>query len=258
VAQDKQQLDKLTPVAEESKVSFEVCAESAEAVRAALAVGADRVELCADLAVGGITPSLGLIEWAAGLPIAVHVLIRPRGGDFVYGGDERDIMLRDIATARSAGADGVVIGALAPAGTIDKPVTAALIEAARPASVTFHRAFDETADPLRALDDVVELGADRLLTSGGAANALDGAGVIADLVRRAAGRLAIMPGGGVTAANAAEILHRSGARELHFSGRGDPAVPLPGRLAAIIAAGRGVYQNGSGASRTSQLTLSPA
>lgn len=236
MVQDKQQLDKLTPVSKE--VNFEVCAESAHGVRAAVAAGADRVELCANLAAGGTTPSLGMISWAATLPVRVHVLIRPRGGDFTYSGDERDIMLRDVAGALSAGASGIAIGALTASGSVDVRLMKSLIDAARPASITFHRAFDEAADPLAALDSVLELGADRLLTSGGAATALDGADLIAGLVRRSAGRLTILPGGGVTAANAAAILRRTGARELHFSGRGDPATPLPVRLAAIIAAAR--------------------
>jgi copper homeostasis protein len=240
VVQDKQQLDKLAPVSEESRLRFEVCTESADGVRAALAVGADRVELCADLAVGGTTASLGMIEWAVGLSagrLGVHVLVRPRGGDFVYSADERDIMLRDIAAARSAGADGIVIGALTRAGAVDVGLMASLIEAAHPASVTFHRAFDETADPLAALDDVLKIGADRLLTSGTAISALEGADLIAKLVCRSAGRLKVLPGGGVTAANAAEILRRTGARELHFSGGGSQAQSLADRLAAIIAAG---------------------
>jgi copper homeostasis protein len=237
-----QKLDKLAPVSEESRLRFEVCAESADGVRAALAVGADRVELCADLAVGGTTPSLGMIEWAVGLSagrLGVHVLVRPRGGDFVYSADERDIMLRDIVAARSAGADGIVIGALTRAAAVDVGLMASLTEAARPASVTFHRAFDETADPLAAFDDVLEIGADRLLTSGTAISALAGADLIAGLVCRSAGRLTVLPGGGVSAANAAEILRRTGARELHFSGRGPQTQPLADRLAAIIAAASG-------------------
>jgi copper homeostasis protein len=241
VVQGKQQLDKLAPIFEESQLRFEVCTESADGVRAALAVGADRIELCADLAVGGTTPSLGMTEWAAGLSagrIGVHVLVRPRGGDFVYSADERDIMLRDIVAARSAGAGGIVIGALTRARAVDLGLMASLIEAARPASVTFHRAFDETADPLAALDDVLKIGVDRLLTSGTAISALEGADLIAELVCRSAGRLTVLPGGGVTAANAAEILRRTGARELHFSGRGSQVQPLADRLAMIIAAAR--------------------
>jgi len=202
---------------------YEVCVETIDGVRAALAAGADRVELCADLSVGGITPSAGLIEWAAaaaGDRLGVHVLIRPRGGDFVYDADEEDVMARDIRAAKLAGADGVVIGALTPAGTVDAALTGRLIELARPMSVTFHRAFDETADPAAAFDDVLALGTDRLLTSGGAATALEGAGLIGELVARSAGEtFEVLAGGGVTEQTAAEIVRRTGVREIHFSAR---------------------------------------
>lgn len=223
---------------------------STAGVLAAIEAGADRVELCADLAVGGVTPSIGLVEWAvftAAGRLGVHVLIRPRGGDFVYSAAEVEVMLRDIAAAKAAGAAGIVIGALTPAGKVDRGVCARLTAAARPATVTFHRAFDETADPLAAFEDVRELGADRLLTSGGAVTALEGAGMIAELVRRSAGQPTILPGGGVTAATAAEILRRTGARELHFSGlkSGSPDQPLSVRLAGVIAAA------GSGPGRAS-------
>jgi len=217
---------------------FEVCVESADGVRAAVAAGADRVELCADLSVGGVTPSRGTIEAAvsaAGL-LPVHVLIRPRVGDFVYTEAELAVMVASIGAARRAGAAGLVIGALTTDGQVDRPACEALVAVSRPASVTFHRAFDETADPLAALDQLLALGADRLLTSGRSSDALAGAGVIAELVRRSAGRLSVMPGGGVTAANAAEIVRRTGARELHFSARPHPGDPpqLVDRIAAIM------------------------
>lgn len=219
---------------------FEVCVTSAAAVKAAIDAGADRVELCADLAVGGTTPSAGLIEWAAAAStpqLAVHVLIRPRGGGFVYTAAEASVMHRDIAFAKAAGADGVVIGALTPSGTVDVPLCAGLVAAARPLSVTFHRAIDESSDQAAALEDVLALGVDRLLTSGGAATALDGADVIAAQVRRAAGRLTILAGGGVTESAAAELVRRTGVTELHFSARanGSP-LPLAERIARIIRA----------------------
>jgi copper homeostasis protein len=217
---------------------FEVCADSPAAVLAAVSVGADRVELCSDLAVGGVTPSVGLIGWAAAL-IPAHVLIRPRGGDFVYSAAEADIMLRDIEAATAAGARGVVVGALTREGAVDLALCADLIAAARPASVTFHRAFDATADPAAAFADVLSLGADRLLTSGAAPTALDGADLIARLVARAGDQLVVLPGGGVTEATAAAIVAATGARELHFSGRSSPGTatrPLATRLSAIMAA----------------------
>ena len=224
----------------ESRVRFEACVTSADGVLAAAAAGVDRVEMCADLGVGGVTPSIGLVSWAVAAPpeLGVHVLIRPRAGDFRYSAAEADVMFRDIAAVKAAGADGVVIGALTVSGGIDVTLCSRLVAAARPMSVTFHRAFDAAADPLTAFEDVLELGVDRLLTSGAAASALDGADLIASLVKRAAGILAIMPGGGVTAANAAEILRRTAARDLHFSAQrsGNPNDPLTTRLAAIISA----------------------
>lgn len=219
---------------------YEVCVETAGGVRAALAAGADRVELCADLAAGGVTPSIGLVEWAASVTggrLGVHVLIRPRGGDFVYDADEEDVMARDIRAAKAAGADGVVIGALTPDAAVEEALTARLMSLARPMSVTFHRAFDETADPAAAFGDVLALGADRLLTSGGAATALEGAAVIAELVRRGGGTIEVMAGGGVTEHTAAEIVRRTGVRELHFSARASaPGLPLAERVARIMAA----------------------
>lgn len=227
---------------------FEVCVETAAGVRAALAAGADRVELCADLAVGGITPSAGLIEWTCSISrgaaargrLGVHVLIRPRGGDFVYDGDEEDVMARDIRAARAAGADGIVIGALTPEGAVDGPLTARLIALARPMSVTFHRAFDETPDPFSAFGDVLALGADRLLTSGGAGTALEGAGVIRELLHRSGGKIAVMAGGGVTEGTVAEVVRAAGVRELHFSARASaPGLPFAERVARIMAAAGG-------------------
>jgi copper homeostasis protein len=219
---------------------FEVCVESADGVLAALDAGADRIELCASLAVGGITPSAGLIGWAveAAAPrMAVHVLIRPRGGDFVYSAAEEDVMSRDILSARAAGADGIVVGALTPSGTVDVELTARLMVLARPLSVTFHRAFDEAADPAASFGDVLALGANRLLTSGGARTALEGAELIESLVVRSGGRLEVMAGSGVTEHTAAEILRRTGVRELHFSARASaPELPLAERIARIMAA----------------------
>lgn len=217
---------------------FEVCAESPGAVLAAVAAGADRVELCADLGAGGVTPGAGLIEWAASR-VAVHVLIRPRAGDFVYTADEVDLMFRDIAVAKAAGAAGLVVGALTASGTVDVPLCQRLAAAARPASVTFHRAFDVAADPLIAFAEVLSLGADRLLTSGAAPSALAGAGLLADLVRRAAGRLTILAGGGVTAETATELVQRTGVGELHFSARnsGPDGADLETRIRGIMVAG---------------------
>jgi copper homeostasis protein len=223
------------------KLRYEVCVESTDGVCAALAAGADRIELCADLAVGGTTPSIGLIEWAVGAAqaggMAAHVLIRPRGGDFVYSPDEADVMARDIRAAKGAGVDGVVIGALTPSGAIDVPLAARLIAVARPLSVTFHRAFDNAADPTAAFDDILELGADRLLTSGGAPTALEGADLIRSLTARSDGRIIVMAGSGVTEATAAQVVRRTSVGELHFSARASaPGLPLTTRITRIMTA----------------------
>jgi copper homeostasis protein len=229
-------------------ISFEVCTASPDGVLAALGAGADRVELCASLDAGGITPSAGLIQWAVATAagrLAVHVLVRPRPGGFAYTDAETGIMLADIAAAKAAGADGIVLGALTAAGGIDVDRCARLVAAARPASVTFHRAFDETADPVSAFGDVASLGVDRLLTSGAAPTALDGADLIAALVRRSGGRrpggpLTILAGAGVTEDNAAEIVRRTGVRDLHFSARasGQSGASLRTRIARIMSAAR--------------------
>jgi copper homeostasis protein len=199
---------------------YEICLESADDVAAAAEAGADRVELCAALFEGGITPSAGMIEQAIAAAdgrIRVHVIIRPRGGDFIYTPSEAEVMLRDIRTAKAAGADGVVIGALTPDAEIDTELCARLVEAARPLSVTFHRAFDVTRTPEKAFEDVIALGVDRLLTSGAAPSALEGADLIARLVETAAGRIIVMPAAGINERTAARVAEQTGAQELHFT-----------------------------------------
>ena len=195
---------------------LEACVDSVESALSAQAGGADRVELCDNLLEGGTTPSAGVIGLCcARLEIPVHVLIRPRGGDFVYSDLELDVMRRDIAVAREHGARGVVFGVLLPDGSIDVPRTRSLIAAARPLAVTFHRAFDFTADPDRALDDLIALGVDRVLTSGQAPTALEGTGILARLVRRAAGRIAIAAGGGLSEENMLAVIEQTGVPEVH-------------------------------------------
>ena len=198
----------------------EACCTSLEAVRAAARTGARRVELCERLEVGGVTPSEALLRavLATGA-LPVNVLIRPRGGDFFYGGEEVRQMLESIRLCATLGANGVVVGALTPAGDVDLPVMRRLVAAAREGglSVTFHRAFDETADPLAALEDVIALGCDRLLTSGHAPDAFAGRAMIGELVRRAGSRLIVMAGCGVRPGNIAQIAQDSGAPEFHSS-----------------------------------------
>ncbi len=201
---------------------LEICCGDIESVIAARQGGADRVELCCALGVGGLTPSAGMIETAVatGVP-EVNVLIRPREGDFLYTDVEMHVMLRDIRQSAEAGANGVVIGALNADGSIATGACRRLIEMARNngLSVTFHRAFDQCRDPLHSLEEIIDLGCDRLLTSGQADSALCGADLINSLQRRANGRIEIMAGSGVTPDNVAELLRVTGVREVHASAK---------------------------------------
>jgi copper homeostasis protein len=200
-------------------VIIEVAVESAEAAVAAADAGGQRIELCANLTEGGTTPSAGTIAATLSrVRVPVFVMVRPRGGDFLYSDIELDVMLRDIEAARAAGAHGIVTGALTADGSVDVARTRQLVEAARPLPVTFHRAFDLAADLGRALDMLVECGVERVLTSGGTARAGDAIPMLADLVRRARGRITVMPGGGINAANVAEIIRATGAHEIHVGG----------------------------------------
>jgi copper homeostasis protein len=197
---------------------YEICVDSVAGVRAAKAAGADRVELCAALLEGGITPSRGMICQGRRIGgIALHTMIRPRGGDFLYDDDELAIMRSDIEIAKEEGADGVVIGLLTVEGEVDAARTRELISLARPLAVTFHRAFDMTRDPLQALETLVRLGVDRVLTSGQDATVLEGLPLIAELVRRAANRIVVMPGGGITSRNVARIVAAAAPKEIHFA-----------------------------------------
>ena len=197
---------------------WEVCVDSIAGVRAAKAAGACRVELCADLLEGGITPSLGMIREARGIEgIRLHVMIRPRGGDFLYDDAEFAVMRADIEAAKAEGADGVVIGLLTEDGDVDAEPTRELLALARPLSVTFHRAFDMTRDPFAALKTLIALGADRVLTSGQEATVLEGLPLIAELMKAADERIVIMPGGGITARNVGRIVAALKPKEMHFA-----------------------------------------
>ncbi len=196
----------------------EICVDSGAGVRAAKAAGAARVELCAGLIEGGITPSRGMIRQARAVSgIKLHVIIRPRGGDFLFDDDEFEIMHADIETAKSEGADGVVIGQLTADGRIDVARTRDLMARARPLAVTFHRAFDMTPDPFEALETLVQLGAERVLTSGQEAAVLEGLPLIRALIEKAGERIVVMPGGGITARNAGRIIEGARPREIHFA-----------------------------------------
>lgn len=204
-----------------SRGRLEICCGDFSSVVTAIAGGADRVELCSGLDAGGLTPSAGLIEAAVAERgnAAVHVLIRPREGDFLYSAKEIEIMESDIAAARAAGAQGVVIGALNSDGSVDTATCRRLINAAGGLSVTFHRAFDMTSDPVRALEEIIALGCDRILTSGCAPTAAEGAEMLRRLNETAAGRIIILGGCGVVPTNAAAIIASTGLTELHASAR---------------------------------------
>lgn len=195
---------------------FEVCIDSVTSAIAAQAGGAHRVELCDNLMEGGTTPSLGAVELCRErVSIDIMVMIRPRGGDFLYSDLEFDIMARDIERMKATGITGVVFGILLPDGRIDRERMARLTELARPLKVTCHRAFDMTPDPAQALEDLIALGVDRVLTSGQEAGAPEGEKLIAALIRQAGDRIVVMPGAGLTPQNIAAFLKSTHATEFH-------------------------------------------
>lgn len=199
---------------------LEIAANSVASALAAQEGGAGRVELCTALELGGLTPSHAQIALTRDcLRIPLYVLIRPRAGDFLYGELECESMQRDIETCAALGCDGVVLGVLDADGDVDVARCRALVAAAGTLGVTFHRAFDLSRDSTRALEDIVALGCERVLTSGAQASAVDGAALIRDLVTQSNGRLVVMPGAGVTARNIAELAAATGAREFHASAK---------------------------------------
>jgi copper homeostasis protein len=200
------------------KTLIEVCVDSVESALAAEDGGADRVELCDNLLEGGTTPSYAAIELARKrLKIGLQVIVRPRGGDFLYSPLEFEIIKRDVEIARDLGADGIVIGMLAANGAIDRR-TAELIEAARPLAVTFHRAFDVSRDPCASLRQLIDLGVERVLTSGQEATAFEGIDLIAELVELAGTRITIIGCGGLTARNVGKFVAATGVSEVHLTG----------------------------------------
>lgn len=200
--------------------TIEVCVESLYSARVAQEQGADRVELCAALTEGGITPSMGMVKIVRdALQIAVNVIVRPRRGDFCYSDEEFECMKQDIIFLRTMGIDGLVFGILTPDGNIDVPRMRKLITLARPLSVTVHRAFDAVCDPMKALEDCISLGADRILTSGLATKAEEAIDMLTLLVKKAEGRISIMPGSGVNDCNIVPILSQTGAHEIHLSAK---------------------------------------
>ena len=198
-------------------VGLEVCVDNPESLARAIAGGADRIELCAALTLGGLTSSPGLMELAAAAPIPVYAMIRPRAGDFRYSPSEVAAMRADIRAARAAGLAGVVLGAATREERLDRELLALLLAQADGMGATLHRVIDTLPDPFQALEDAIALGFERILTSGGRATAEEGAETIAALARQSTGRIVIMAGGGVRSANAVDLLQRTGADELHGS-----------------------------------------
>ena len=242
----------------QERILLEICVDSVESAVAAQAGGAHRVELCADLLEGGITPSLGMMRAVRErISIPLHVMIRPRGGDFSYSDEELEVVRDDIAFAKNVGVDGVVLGIFDNSGTIDVERTSRLVELSRPLSVTFHRAFDVTPDLSRSLEELISAGVERVLTSGGEQTARAGSARIAAMVQQAAGRITIMAGSGIDESNVRELLVSTGVREIHATLRmpvveprgsrllkgvntpGDKLVTSRERVAQLLAAARG-------------------
>ena len=200
-------------------IEIEVCVESIAGALAAQNAGAHRLELCASLDQGGLTPSIGLVQAVRSTSsLPVMVMVRPRKGDFCYTAQELDVMLRDIDAIQSAGVCGVVLGALEADGTIDRGALRLLVSAAGSLSKTFHRAFDVVRNPYDAFEELIELGFERVLTSGQRRSAAEGIPLLSELVAQAGDRIVVMPGCGVTEHNAERILRETGAHAIHFSG----------------------------------------
>ena len=218
-------------------VLIEACVDAIDAAQAAERGGASRLELCGELLQGGVTPSAGLISAVRDhVRIPLFVLIRPRTGDFLHTGAEVDVMRRDIVQAKALGADGVVFGALTADGDVDAAVIRELTSLARPMQMTFHRAFDFARDQEAALDSLIALGVDRVLTSGGATTALEGARALSRLVQRAGNSLTILAGGSITAANVAEVVRLAGVTEVHVRAAERVASAMQHRRASVTLA----------------------
>ena len=201
-------------------VTIEVCVDNIESLETAQQAGADRIELCSALALGGLTANAGFVQKSLDLSsIPIYTIIRPRAGDFVYSEKEVDIMVSDIKFMKLLGIQGVVIGALTPDGDIDEIALKRLMSASRDIGVTFHRAFDLCNDPKKALEILIDAGCERVLTSGQKENAEQGSELIKELVIQAGDRISIMPGAGVTVQNADKILRTTKAGEIHLSGK---------------------------------------
>jgi len=199
---------------------LEICCFNIQSALIAQDAGAHRVELCADPEGGGTTPSLGLIKMAREkLHIQLYPIIRPRDGDFLFNDEEFEIMMNDVLSCKQHGCDGVVIGMLNSDGTIDKKRCSKLVELAYPLEVTFHRAFDRAVNPFEAMEDIISIGCERILTSGQKPTAIEGAVLLNELVRQAENRIIIMPGSGIRGNNIIELKEKTTAEEFHTSAR---------------------------------------
>jgi copper homeostasis protein len=202
------------------KCKLEVIGFTIESCLIAQAAGAHRIELCDNPSEGGTTPSYGFIKTAReNLSIELYPIIRPRGGDFLYSEIEFEVMKADIQICKNLGCDGVVIGMLNADGTVDKQRCKQLVDIAQPMGVSFHRAFDRTKDPFKALEDIISIGCERILTSGQKSVATDGAALLNELVKQANGRIIIMPGSGVRSDNIETLVKKTNAIEFHTSAR---------------------------------------
>lgn len=230
---------------------FEVCANSVESCLAAQEGRADRVELCAGIPEGGTTPSFGEVKVARKLlsSTLLHVIIRPRGGDFLYSPLELERMEEDIIMCRELGVDGVVFGCLTADGLVDMDANRRLMEYAKGMSVTFHRAFDRTLHPVAAMEDIIDLGFDRILTSGQQPKAADGTALLAELQQKARGRITLLAGSGVNEDNIRSIYETTGIREYHFSAR----VSVKSRMKNMCSS---VYMGAKGADEQTILVTS--
>jgi copper homeostasis protein len=200
-----------------AKITFEVCVDTPQAIINAKQGGADRVELCAALIAGGLTPTAALMRFAAAEAMPAHVMIRPRGGDFCFTAAEVQLMLDDIALARDENMQGVVLGATHKDGSLDLETLATLVVAAQGMDITLHRAFDVTPDPFEALEQAIALGFNRILTSGQQTTALQGKALLASLFDKACGRIEIMPGSGISAGNIHELATLMPLTSVHAS-----------------------------------------
>lgn len=211
---------------------LEVCVDNTEGFLLAVQGGADRIELCAALSTGGLTPAPGLIAFAARQAVPSYAMIRPRVGDFVFGEEDIDVMLHDIDAVRAAGLAGIAIGANRPDGSLDVKVIERLVAAAEGLGVTLHRSFDFVPDFDEALASAIELGFERILTSGGARTAPEASALICDLAERTKGQISIMPGSGVVAETAGPFVDCPAIREVHGSCSAGTELP-PGKTVSL-------------------------